>query len=256
MAHLTESMQMTLDNTTRDSSSTDIPPAAVTRHSEETEDLEEEEDDTEGSMDDSTSNSTTIPPPNPQPLFLNFTSDLSPQKGKKRPKKQTAYRVNGVNILNRKELDSKTAIERLKKRRENHNHVERRRRDIINNTILELSHVVPNALQPGQKPNKGNILKLALDHIQTLQEENKVLKERLAASARKSSPILTAPFPQSNDQIPNHRGTTPSTNTTMFASASSPSTKLRPILPAKPSPFHAINDREQSYGNACRYYTL
>jgi hypothetical protein len=39
-----------------------------------------------------------------QPLFLNFTSDLSPQKmSKKKPKskKQTAYRVNGVNILNR-----------------------------------------------------------------------------------------------------------------------------------------------------------
>jgi hypothetical protein len=39
-----------------------------------------------------------------QPLFLNFTSDLSPQKMSKKkpkPKKQTAYRVNGVNILNR-----------------------------------------------------------------------------------------------------------------------------------------------------------
>lgn len=39
-----------------------------------------------------------------QPLFLNFTSDLSPQKSNKKKskqKKQTAYRVNGVNILNR-----------------------------------------------------------------------------------------------------------------------------------------------------------
>lgn len=39
-----------------------------------------------------------------QALFLNFTSDLSPQKmskKKSKPKKQTAYRVNGVNILNR-----------------------------------------------------------------------------------------------------------------------------------------------------------
>lgn len=39
-----------------------------------------------------------------QPLFLNFTSDLCPQKSNKKKskqKKQTAYRVNGVNILNR-----------------------------------------------------------------------------------------------------------------------------------------------------------
>lgn len=39
-----------------------------------------------------------------QALFLNFSSDLSPQKMNKAPKKckrQAAYRVNGVNILNR-----------------------------------------------------------------------------------------------------------------------------------------------------------
>jgi hypothetical protein len=65
----------------------------------------------------------------------------------------------------RNNLDSKTAIERIQRRRENHNHVERRRRDNINNTIFELSSVVPNAIQPGQKPNKGNILKLSLDYI-------------------------------------------------------------------------------------------
>ncbi|KAF1803290.1 hypothetical protein FB192DRAFT_1277695 [Mucor lusitanicus] len=130
--------------------------------------------------------------PATQALFLNFTSDLSPQKmskKKSKPKKQTAYRVNGVNILNRNNLDSKTAIERIQRRRENHNHVERRRRDNINNTIFELSSVVPNAIQPGQKPNKGNILKLSLDYIRELQSENAALKERLShfSSSRTSS---------------------------------------------------------------------
>ena len=62
-------------------------------------------------------------------------------------------------------MDSKTAIERIQRRRENHNHVERRRRDNINNTILELSRIVPNAVQQGQKLNKGKVLKMALDHI-------------------------------------------------------------------------------------------
>ena len=64
-----------------------------------------------------------------------------------------------------KNVDSKTAIERIQRRRENHNHVERRRRDNINNTILELSRIVPHAVQTGQKLNKGKVLKMALDHI-------------------------------------------------------------------------------------------
>lgn len=76
--------------------------------------MEEDEDsDEDSSQDDgdtstpssvaSSSNSNTNKRPVTQALFLNFTSDLSPQKMKKKskPKKQTAYRVNGVNILNR-----------------------------------------------------------------------------------------------------------------------------------------------------------
>lgn len=159
--------------------------------------MDEDDDSEEDSSQDGDNNCVSTPTsstsstpttsakqrPVTQALFLNFTSDLSPQKMNKKktkPKKQTAYRVNGVNILNRNNLDSKTAIERIQRRRENHNHVERRRRDNINNTIFELSSVVPNAIQPGQKPNKGNILKLSLDYIKDLQAENNALKERLA----------------------------------------------------------------------------
>ncbi|KAI9474887.1 hypothetical protein BDB00DRAFT_860084 [Zychaea mexicana] len=104
----------------------------------------------------------------PQALFLNFTSDLEPHvnvRGSSKPKKTPAFKVNGVNLLNRKNVDSKTAIERIQRRRENHNHVERRRRDNINNTIIELSRMVPHAVQHGQKLNKGKVLKMALDHI-------------------------------------------------------------------------------------------
>ncbi|GAN03496.1 hypothetical protein MAM1_0041c02950 [Mucor ambiguus] len=170
---------------------------------EEDEDSEEDssQDDGETSTPSSIASSSNVGSNNTnnnnkrpvtQALFLNFTSDLSPQKmskKKSKPKKQTAYRVNGVNILNRNNLDSKTAIERIQRRRENHNHVERRRRDNINNTIFELSSVVPNAIQPGQKPNKGNILKLSLDYIRELQNENAALKERLShfSSSRPSS---------------------------------------------------------------------
>lgn len=72
---------------------------------------EEEEDEFDMAMDEDDdseeeSSQDEAPPKRPvtQALFLNFTSDLSPQKTNKKkskPKKQTAYRVNGVNILNR-----------------------------------------------------------------------------------------------------------------------------------------------------------
>ncbi|KAI8047185.1 uncharacterized protein B0P05DRAFT_452202, partial [Gilbertella persicaria] len=105
-------------------------------------------------------------------LFLNFTSNLCPQKSKTTKKepstskeKIAAIKVNGVNILNRKNLDSKTIVERIKKRRENHNYVERRRRDCINHTIDQLSQVVPHTLSSGQRLNKHHVLKAALNHI-------------------------------------------------------------------------------------------
>ncbi|CDS05766.1 hypothetical protein LRAMOSA08294 [Lichtheimia ramosa] len=131
------------------------------------------------------------PPPN-GPLFLKFSADLSShQKTAKKvnkPKRQTTYLVNGVNILNRNEVDSKTAIERIQRRRENHNHVERRRRDNINNTILQISQLVPEAQQhqTGQKPNKGKVLEQALDYIQALQKENQELRQQLSYASSSS----------------------------------------------------------------------
>ncbi|KAL0078909.1 hypothetical protein F4703DRAFT_1796986 [Phycomyces blakesleeanus] len=115
-------------------------------------------------------------------MFMNFPSPDSSKKDKKNKtleaNKQGAYQVNGVNILNRTDLDSKTAIERIQKRRENHNHIERRRRDLINNTIHEISLVVPNAVHQGRRPNRGHILKAALYYIKELSHENTVLKQQ------------------------------------------------------------------------------
>jgi hypothetical protein len=67
--------------------------------------------------------------------------------------------------FDRSEIDSKTMIERLKRRKENHNHIERKRRDHINNTIFELAEVLPNSNPNDFKLNKGNILKATLQHI-------------------------------------------------------------------------------------------
>lgn len=143
-------------------------------------------------MDDD-SKKATYTSPHSQSLFLNFTSNPSKHKETRaKPKTTTAkktsttssvapstspasssatikasVKVSGVNILNRKNLDSKTIVDRIQKRRENHNDLERRRRNCINHTISELSRVVPSQRASGQqqKLNKHSVLKSALDHI-------------------------------------------------------------------------------------------
>lgn len=74
-------------------------------------------------------------------------------------------------------MDSKTALERLQRRRENHNFVERRRRDNINHTITTLSTLIPYCSEEGVKLNKGSILHMAVEYIRDLQDINKVLSE-------------------------------------------------------------------------------
>ncbi|KAJ2906577.1 hypothetical protein GGI21_004025, partial [Coemansia aciculifera] len=114
-----------------------------------------------------------------KPLFLNFTAELAPfdssNKNKTKKKKKNVYKVSGVNILNRNSVDSKTALERLQRRRENHNFVERRRRDNINHTITTLSSLIPYCTEEGAKLNKGSILHMAVEYIQDIQQLNSAL---------------------------------------------------------------------------------
>ncbi|KAI9306930.1 hypothetical protein BJ944DRAFT_238313 [Cunninghamella echinulata] len=227
---------------------------------------------------------------NSQGVFLNFSYDLSPQSvSRKRKKnalttaattttiaksKKAAYRVNGVNILNRKNLDSKTAIERLQRRRENHNHVERRRRDTINNIIYELSQVVPHAIWSGKKPHKGNILKATLDYILTLQEENRIYKEQLnnksnSNDGSSSTPIPTIIQPSTYNNITNSALSSPSPlpslpSSPSVISHSSPFTSINDN-PLSPVPVHKNQDKkngftflqmdgyEKAYNNTCHY---
>ncbi|KAL0142278.1 hypothetical protein V8B55DRAFT_1496505 [Mucor lusitanicus] len=142
---------------------------------------------------DMDSKKTTYTSPHSQSLFLNFTSNpnhLKKNASKKTPTssgssaatKKASVKVSGVNILNRKNLDSKTVVDRIQKRRENHNDLERRRRSSINHTISELSRVIPSQRTSGQQPqklNKHSVLKSALDHILYLQTENALIKQQL-----------------------------------------------------------------------------
>ncbi|KAJ2851357.1 hypothetical protein GGI22_005275, partial [Coemansia erecta] len=116
-----------------------------------------------------------------KPLFLNFNAELAPFNSTKRQKrKSNVYKVSGVNILNRNSVDSKTALERLQRRRENHNFVERRRRDNINHTITTLSTLIPYCTDDSVKLNKGSILHMAVDYIRDLQDINAALSEENA----------------------------------------------------------------------------
>ncbi|KAF9976694.1 Sterol regulatory element-binding protein 1, partial [Actinomortierella ambigua] len=116
--------------------------------------------------------------------------------------RSSAYKINGLNILNRNSLDSKTALEMLRRRRENHNHVERRRRDTLNSTILQMAEILPHCSSTA-KLNKGTILRLALEHMKTLQAENHQLRSENAAlrffyhgaQPRRSGPVGTAVGP-------------------------------------------------------------
>ncbi|ORY36137.1 hypothetical protein BCR33DRAFT_635682, partial [Rhizoclosmatium globosum] len=60
--------------------------------------------------------------------------------------------------------------EKRARRRASHNAVERRRRDIINEKIHELSQLLPDHhLLPADAQNKGSILRRSVDHMRGVQ---------------------------------------------------------------------------------------
>lgn len=72
------------------------------------------------------------------------------------------------------------------KRRAQHNEVERRRRDKINNWIVQLSKTIPDCNIDATKncQSKGGILSKACDYIQELRQSNARLEEELNSVAR------------------------------------------------------------------------
>ncbi|PIA15819.1 HLH-domain-containing protein, partial [Coemansia reversa NRRL 1564] len=60
----------------------------------------------------------------------------------------------------------------MQRRRENHNFVERRRRDNINHTIATLATLLPSC-DESTKLNKGSILQTAVDYVRDLQDTNR-----------------------------------------------------------------------------------
>ncbi|XP_039619862.1 upstream stimulatory factor 1 isoform X3 [Polypterus senegalus] len=75
---------------------------------------------------------------------------------------------------------------RDEKRRAQHNEVERRRRDKINNWIVQLSKTIPDCTMDSTKTgqSKGGILSKACDYIQELRQSNLRLGEELNSLER------------------------------------------------------------------------
>ncbi|KAI9252885.1 hypothetical protein BDA99DRAFT_520303 [Phascolomyces articulosus] len=91
--------------------------------------------------------------------------------------------VNGVNILNKSCLDKDIILDRMKQRRETHNRVERRRRDMLNGLINQLAQAMPQTVfSEPEKCHRAEILRQAISYIQSIQQENEAMRAQLGHS--------------------------------------------------------------------------
>ncbi|KAG0328288.1 hypothetical protein BG004_002571 [Podila humilis] len=92
-----------------------------------------------------------------------------------------SFDLAGVNILNRKPLDTRTALDKLQRRRETHNRVERKRRDCINQLVDDLTKLLPpkHLEEATSKCHRVNVLRGAVAHIKFLTESNDSLAKSL-----------------------------------------------------------------------------
>uniref|UniRef100_A0A8V5GN96 Upstream stimulatory factor 2 n=1 Tax=Melopsittacus undulatus TaxID=13146 RepID=A0A8V5GN96_MELUD len=77
-------------------------------------------------------------------------------------------------------------VPRDERRRAQHNEVERRRRDKINNWIVQLSKIIPDCGTDNSKSgaSKGGILSKACDYVRELRQSNQRLQETLKEAER------------------------------------------------------------------------
>ena len=79
-----------------------------------------------------------------------------------------------------------TRVPRDERRRAQHNEVERRRRDKINNWIVQLSKIIPDCNADNSKTgaSKGGILSKACDYVRELRQSNQRLQETFKEAER------------------------------------------------------------------------
>ncbi|KAG0286798.1 hypothetical protein BGZ96_009166 [Linnemannia gamsii] len=111
------------------------------------------------------------------PKVFRFEGSISSESFKT----SKSFDLAGVNILNRKPLDTKTALDKLQRRRETHNRVERKRRDCINQLIDDLTKLLPpkHLEETTSKCHRVNVLRGAVSHIKFLNESNQALTKSI-----------------------------------------------------------------------------
>ncbi|KAL1927989.1 hypothetical protein VTP01DRAFT_3394 [Rhizomucor pusillus] len=116
--------------------------------------------------------------------------------------------VNGINILNKSSLDTDIIMDRIKHRRETHNRVERRRRDMLNMLINELAQSIPEtATMEPERCHRALVLRQAISYIRTIQSENNALRAQLGhptSSDSNASLCTTASSSSSSSNIFNN----------------------------------------------------
>ncbi|KAF9360542.1 hypothetical protein BGX26_008962 [Mortierella sp. AD094] len=116
----------------------------------------------------------------PTPKTFRFEGSISSETYKT----TKSFDLAGVNILNRKPLDTRTALDKLQRRRETHNRVERKRRDCINQLVDDLTKLLPSKHleEVTSKCHRVNVLRGAVAHIKFLTETNSTLKTSLTTA--------------------------------------------------------------------------
>ncbi|KAF9168130.1 hypothetical protein DFQ26_001307 [Actinomortierella ambigua] len=122
------------------------------------------------------------PKTEPAPKTFRFEGSISSESFKT----TKSFDLAGVNILNRKPLDTKTALDKLQRRRETHNRVERKRRDCINQLIDDLTRLLPpkHLQEVTSKCHRVNVLRGAVAHIKFLHDTNDSLTKSIEAAKR------------------------------------------------------------------------
>eukprot|EP00126_Sphaerothecum_destruens_P008380 Sdes_comp20189_c0_seq1m13467 len=113
----------------------------------------------------------------PAPDYLNTSYMRTPSPKTSNPSLKSSSSSVPTNTFSG--LDPKALVKNRKKK-DNHNAIERKRRYNINDRISELGTLLPSSIQES-KPCKGSILKRSVDYIKYLQQLNDKMQEELAA---------------------------------------------------------------------------
>ncbi|KAF9315203.1 hypothetical protein BG003_003388 [Podila horticola] len=137
----------------------------------------------------------------PAPKTFRFEGSISSESFKT----TKSFDLAGVNILNRKPLDTRTALDKLQRRRETHNRVERKRRDCINQASLidDLTKLLPpkHLEETSSKCHRVNVLRGAVSHIKFLNESNQALTKSIQAVHSDAPLIMPKTEPSSSSNL-------------------------------------------------------